>query len=377
MREYNFTGGMPDPGSFPIEGLVEAAGRALREAGGDTLVHYPGDLGNITLREVAAQRFKESQGTEINPADISITNGSMQALELVFRTYVEPGDIVLTEELSYMGTLGLLRHAKAEIVGVANDEHGMNMDALEETLRSLAARGKRPKLINTVPINHNPTGMNMSAERKTRFIELAEEYDVVILEDECYGDIYFEGDPPPSLYSQAPPGRVIYVATFSKTIGPGVRMGYLSAPQPIMGRVMANRWDGGPSALASLILAEYLRHHFWDHVRETNAIVREKLATLLAALDDSLGDMISCIPPTGGLFAWTSIPEDTDMGRLMAGLDERRVRCTRGQAFRVDQQDIPNIRFSFAYPSLQDIRDGVEVFADRVRAAQPSAVGVA
>ncbi|MEO2003281.1 MAG: PLP-dependent aminotransferase family protein [Candidatus Poribacteria bacterium] len=377
MREYNFTGGMPDPGSFPIEGLIEAAGRALREAGGETLVRYPGDLGNITLREVAAKRFKESQGTELDPNDISITNGSMQALELVFRAYVEPGDIVLTEALSYMGTLGLLRHAKAEIIGVANDEHGMNMDALEETLRGLAARGKRPKLINTVPINHNPTGMNMTAERKRRFIELAEEYDVVILEDECYGDIYFEGDPPPSLYSQAPPGRVIYVATFSKTVGPGVRMGYLSAPQPVMGRLMANRWDGGPSALASLILAEYLRHHFWDHIRETNAIVREKLSTLLTALDDNLGDMISYIAPTGGLFAWTSVPDDTDMDRLMTSLDERQVRCTRGQAFSVEQEDLANVRFSFAYPSLQDIRDGVEVFADCVRAAQPATVGVA
>ncbi|MBT3267782.1 PLP-dependent aminotransferase family protein [Candidatus Poribacteria bacterium] len=377
MREYNFTGGMPDPGSFPIEGLIEAAGRALRAAGGDTLVHYPGDLGNITLREVAAMRFQASQGTEISPDDIAITNGSMQALELVFRAYVEPGDIVLTEELSYMGTLGLLRHSKANIVGVPNDEHGMNTDALEEILRDLAAKGQRPKLINTVPINHNPTGMNMTAERKRRFIELAEEYDVVILEDECYGDIYFEGDPAPSLYSQAPSGRVIYVATFSKTIGPGVRMGYLSVPQPVMGRIMANRHDGGPSALASLILAEFLRHHMWDHIRKTNGIVREKLATLLAALDENLGDMISCIPPTGGLFAWTTVPEDTDMGRLMAGLDERQVRCTRGQAFHVDQKDIPNVRFSFAYPSLQDIRDGVEVFADCVRAAQPSEAAVA
>ena len=121
---------------------------------------------------------------------------------------------------------------------------------------------------------------------------------------------------------------------------------------------------------------KYLRHNMWDHIRKTNAIVREKLATLLTALDDNLGDMISCIPPTGGLFAWTSIPDDTDMGQLMAGLDERQVRCTRGQAFRVDQQDIPNIRFSFAYPSVDDIRDGVEVFADCVRAAQPSVVGV-
>ena len=369
-RGYMFTGGMPDPASFPAEKLAEAAQKAVRREGGELFVRYPGDQGNAALREIAARRFNEAQRADASPEEVAITNGSMQALDLIIRAHVPRGGVVLTEELTYMGTLGILRHLDARVVGVPVDENGMNTDALAEILDGLRRAGVRPALINTVPVNHNPTGMHMSAERKQRLIELAEEHDVLILEDECYGDIYFGEHPPRALYAEAPAGRVAYAGTFSKTIGPGMRLGYMIAPPGVMRHVMRWRWDGGTSAFASVILAEFLKEHMWEHIRETNKIVQQKRDVLIEALETELGGSVHCNPPKGGLFAWVKVPDQTDMGPLMARLEARQVYCTRGQAFHAAGADIPYVRFSFAYPSLDEIREGVAIFAECLQASQ-------
>ena len=371
-RAYHFTGGMPDSDSFPAEKLAEAAQRAILREGGELFVRYPGDQGNWDLREAAARRFNESQGGAVSPDDVAITNGSMQALDLIIRAYVPKGGVVLTEQLTYMGTLGILRYRGARIAGVPMDESGMDVDALSEMLDSLRRSGIRPSLINTVPVNHNPTGAHLSADRKARMLELAEEHDVPILEDDCYGDIYFDGEPPPAMYASAEPGRVLYAGTFSKTIGPGMRLGYLIAPPLAMRRVMNERWDGGTSAFASVILAEFLREHMWEHIRKTNKIAHEKRDALLDALDGELGGSVHCEPPKGGLFAWVKVPDETDMAGLSARLEARRVYCTRGRAFDAGSVEIPFVRFSFAYPSLEDIRGGVAAFAECLRESQPS-----
>jgi DNA-binding transcriptional MocR family regulator len=373
-HEYNFTGGMPDPESFPTEGLIHAAARALREVGGRTLVRYPGDHGDIRLREIAAARFRDREGVEIPVSDIAITNGSMQAVDLVLRAFVRPGAVVVTEALTYMGTLGALRHYGARLTGVPVDEHGMDLDALEQELRTMSRRNVRPALIYTIPTNQNPTGANLSAERRQRLVALAEAYDIPILEDDCYGDIHFEAAAPAAMYGFAPPGRVIYTATFSKVVGPGLRLGYLVAPPDRMAQILAERHDAGTSALASVILAEFLRDNLWEHIAKTNAIVRSKRDALLHALARTLGDTVACRPPTGGLFAWVGLPADTSMEVLMQSLARRRVLCSRGRAFDVANRDIPYVRFSYGYPTLQDIEDGIALFAETVHEAQPHQV---
>ena len=368
--QYNFTGGMPDPESFPIEGLVEASARALRRVGGSTLVRYPGDQGDLSLREVAASRFERAQGVPVSPSDISITTGSMQGIDLACRAFIRPGDTVITEELSYMGTLAALRHYGAELVGIPVDADGMDVDALHEALASLRGRGVRPALIYTITVNQNPTGAHLSAERKARLIELADEFDVLILEDECYADIYFDAPPPRAMYPDANPGRVLYLASFSKFIGPGMRLGCMIAPPSLLGTLLDERWDGGTSAFASIILAEYLSEHMWEHIEETNGIVARKRDVLMQALRGSLGELATFHPPKGGLFAWVVLPDATDMDRLMDLLGDRGVLCTRGRDFRFDQQDIPFVRFSYAFPSHGEIRAGIEVFGACVREAQ-------
>lgn len=368
-HEINFTGGMPDPESFPIEGLIAAAQTALRRVGGKTLVRYPGDRGDISLREIAAERFRHRDGTVISLEDVAITSGSMQAIDLTLRAFVHRGDTVLCEETTYMGTLGALRYCGARLVGVPVDENGMDTDALGDILRDLKRRGIRPSLIYTIPTNQNPRGVNLSRERRHRLVELAEEYDVLILEDDCYDDIHFEGPPAETMYHFAPSGRIVYVATFSKVIGPGMRLGYLIAPPSRLVPILEGRYDGGTSSFASIILAEFLREHMWEHIEKTNAIVRRKRDALLDALKRYLGDRVSCIPPRGGLFAWVRIPEETDRDRLMGELTARRVLCTRGQNFRYDNADVPYIRFCYGFPTPEEIDEGVRRFAECLEVA--------
>ena len=370
--EYNFTGGMPDPQSFPIEGLINAAATALRRVGGDRFVRYPGDHGDVELREVIAHRFTKSQGSSVQPSDVAITTGSMQGIDLLCRAFVRPGDTVIVEELTYMGALGALRHFGADLVGVPVDEHGMDVDALERTLHSLRTRGIKPAFIYTIPVNQNPTGAHLSADRKARLLELTEEFDVLVVEDECYADIYFESSPPRAMFRVAKPRRVLYLGSFSKVIGPGMRLGYMIASPTLLSRLLMERWDSGTSAFASVILAEYLRDNMWRHIEDTNTIVQEKRDILMAALDAALGDSLTCRTPKGGLFAWVGLPKSTDMDTLMDALAKRKVICTRGRDFRYDSLDIPFVRFSYGFPSHQIIRDGIKIFAECVRAAQPA-----
>jgi len=368
-REYNFTGGMPDPASFPIEGLVKSAVRALRRVGGDGFVRYPGDHGDLNLREVAAVRFLRSHGASVSPSDIAITNGSMQAIDLICRAYVRPGDIVVTEELAYVGTLGALRHYGTNMVGIPVDKDGMDVEVLERRLAEIRDNGGRPAFIYTIPVNQNPTGAQLSVERKARLIELAEEFETLIVEDECYGDIFFEATGSLAMYATATPGRVAYLGTFSKTIGPGMRLGYVIAPQATMLRILAQRYDGGTSTFASVILADYLRDNMWEHIAETNDVVRRKRDVLLESLRAELSDLARCRRPTGGLFAWIGLPASINMDRLMASFSACGVMCTRGRDFHVDSKDVSYVRFSYAYPTHDDIREGVRLFGDCVRAA--------
>ena len=260
MKDFAFTGGRPDPFTFPTEALIEASAKALRDLGG-SLVNYPGDNGYRGLRELASMRFERREGVPLPVDNISLTSGSMQALDLVLSTFIEPGDTILTEELTYSGTLGIMRHLKANIVGIPMDYvDGMNVDALDARLKELKAQGIRPKLIYTTANHQNPTAAILTLERREKLLELANTYDNLIVEDDCYGDIDFvPNSTPDALFKLDDSNRVIFIATFSKILGAGVRQGYFVARQPYYDAIHENRWDGGTSALASAIVAEFFK----------------------------------------------------------------------------------------------------------------------
>ena len=378
MKDFAFTGGRPDPYTFPTEALIEASAKALRKLGGQ-LVNYPGESGYRGLRELASMRFERREGVPLPVDNTSITSGSMQALELVLGTFIKPGDTVLTEEFTYSGTLGIMRHLKANIVGVPMDYiDGMDMDALEDKLKELKRQNVTPSLIYTTSNHQNPTGAILSIERRHRMLELAEEYDTLIVEDDCYGDIDFVPNPTPaSLFKLDTSNRVIFIATFSKILGAGVRQGYFVANQPYYGMIHRNRWDGGTSALASAIVAEFFMEHLESHLEKTNAAVGAKCQTVIDTLEQNVSDICTWTKPRGGLFLWIDLPETTDMQKLNELASAKGVGYSNGSAFHYAGDLVKAIRLAYAYCHIDDVHEGITYLAEAIQGSQLAAVDVA
>ena len=378
MKDFAFTGGRPDPYTFPTEGLIEASAKALREIGGD-LVNYPGETGYRGLRELASMRFERREGVPLPIDNISITSGSMQALELVLGTFINPGDTVLTEEFTYGGTLGIMRHLKANILGVPMDYvDGMNMDALEGMLKDLKAKKIRPKLIYTTSNHQNPTSAILSLDRRKRMLELANAYDTLVVEDDCYGDIDFVPHPTPdALFKLDDSNRVIYVATFSKILGAGLRLGYFVSRPPYHAMIHQNRWDGGTSALASAIVAEFFKKHLDEHLAVTNAAVGAKCRAVVETLRKNVSDLCTWTEPRGGLFLWMHVPETTDMEKARELAAQHRVGYSNGSGFHYRGDPVKCIRLAYAYCHVDDVPEGITYLCDAIREAQVERMEIA
>jgi len=373
MRVYDFGSGRTDPGSFPTEELAAAAREAVREIGPE-LCLYPGDMGHQGLREIMAARESEREGVDVSPDHISLMNGSMQAVTLVAEALMQGvGDIVVTEELTYSGTIGAYRNLGVELVGVPLDEHGMRTDALAETLEDLHRKGTPPRFIYTLATYQNPTGSMMPRARRLELLEVARTYDAVVVDDNCYGDVHFEGAKEPSLYALDDSPNIVYICSLSKILGPGVRVGYVVARPPMLGRLLDRRFDGGNSLLAASICAHYFRDRLWDHIECNNAILKEKRDAVFTGLEQSVGDICTWSRPVGGLFIWVEFPDDVDRDKLMALCAERNIMVARGQGFHIHREDVPAIRLAFGYAALEDIQEGVPLLGECIHMARAPA----
>ena len=370
MKTYPFGSGRPDPASFPNRGLAEAAMRILPELG-DELACYPGSLGFEPLRRLMSDRFKKREGVALPVDQVALTTGSMQAVTLMAQTFVRsPGDVIILEEFSYSGTLGAYRHEGAELVGVPMDDDGMRMDALEETLAGLATQGKKPVFIYALVTYQNPTGSIMPLDRRRELLSIADRYEIPVVEDHCYADTVYGDCHVPALYTLPHKTPVIHIESLSKILGPGVRVGYFTAPQPILGQILGYRRDGGPSSLSAAIVYEYFREQMWTHVTKINAIVKEKR--------DLMFDMLAQFPdafewfsrPEGGLFIWVKLPDKTDTVACERLAESRGIDYATGKAFHVYRQDVPYLRLAFGFASLADIREGIPLLAECVRETQ-------
>ena len=370
-KTYSFTGGRPSPEDFPIEGLIGAAARVLRRRGTD-LIAYPNMLGqHAELAHVAAVRFENRERAQVPSAalpveDIVVTAGSMAAIDELAEFLARPGDTVLTEELTYMGSLGTFRDLGLEIRGIpVHPMDGMDMDALEDTLRDLAGKGITPKFIYTTPTYQNPTGTILTLERRRRLLELAGEYGVLVIDDDCYGDIHFEPPPPPpTLYAlSAGSVPVVYIGSFSKIIGPGLRLGYMCVP-PELEEIKKRGISTETSGLASLIVAEYLRDNLQAHIARHSEVIKAKRDVLLDALEQELGALASWNSPRGGLFAWIKLPDAIDLPRLEQLSADARVEYTPGRSFHYQGEDVKYLRLSYTHMSHEEIREGVGVLAE-------------
>jgi 2-aminoadipate transaminase len=370
----DFSVGLTDPASFPTEAFAEAASRAVLETGSD-FVFYPGTLGHPGLRSLLAEREAHREGIEVQADQIALTNGSMQAVTLVGRVLLEArGDVIVTEELTYSGTINAYKGLGAELVGVPVDEHGMRIDELDATLARLTAAGTPARFVYTLPTYQNPTGAVMPVERRRALLEVARRHQVLVVEDNCYGDVHFDGEVPPSIYSLAEPGEVLYIGSLSKILAAGVRLGYLMAPTPLLARFSDMRFDAGHSVLSASVLAAFLGEgRLWQHIALHNRNLVAKRDALVAALESELGGLCRWTVPVGGLFLWLHLPEEIDRDTLAATGEQRGVLYGRGSNFHVHGDDVPALRLAFGYPTVEEIGIGVTRLADSIRACVPEA----
>ena len=369
MPTYDFGSGRTDPASFPTAQLAEAAKAAVLEVGAD-LVHYPGDMGHEGLRRLMAQRESRREGVAVSPDHVALMNGSMQAVTLVAEALMEQaGDVIVTEELTYSGTISAYRRLGARMVGVPLDEQGMRTDALEAVLADLAAKGTPPRFIYTLTTYQNPTGSVMPKSRRLELIELARRYQLPVLEDNCYGDVHFEGPEEPSLYALDPDPNHIYLCSLSKILGPGVRLGYILARPPMLQRILDRRYDGGNSVLAAAAVAALFKDSLWQHIGHCNGILKEKRDALFAAFAAHLGDICTWSKPVGGMFVWLKLPEGMSGKAAAEQARARGFLCAPGASFHIDNQDVPYLRLAFGYASLGDITAGIPVLAECLHSA--------
>lgn len=361
--KYDFAVAYPDPASLPIDGLVESLKSAL-EAEGRDLAIYPHPQGYPPLREFVAQKLAKERNIRVSPDDIILGDGSGQPIHMVIEALIDPGDIVLTEDFVYSGTLATLRRFSAEVHGVACDGDGMDSDALESAIQAAISRGRRPKLIYTIPSFQNPQGWVMTLERRQAMVALSQKYDIPILEDDCYVDLRFEGPPVASIHSLDDTGRVMYVGSFSKIIAPGMRLGYLTAPPEVLDRAVAVKSSGGVNQFAALAVHRYATSALDDHVEEINDIFRTKRDAMLAALGENLGSAATWSHPAGGLFIWLQMQEGADLVEVRNRALDADVGYQPGPLFAPDGVSGKNYaRLCFGYNTPDEIREGIASLA--------------
>jgi len=359
---YNFVGGHNDEASVPVDGLVDAAVRVLQREGATLAMYglHSGPLGYRPLREFVARKVARDAGIQCSADDILITSGSLQGLDLVNQVLVSPGDTVIVEQATYGGAITRLNRAGAKTVGVPVDADGLDTRALARTLDELAAQGITPKYIYTIPTVQNPTATVMSEARRAEVLELSRRFGVPIFEDECYADLVWQGRRPPALRAMDSTERVVHIGSFSKTIAPALRVGYLIAGWPVMSRILAVKTDAGSGALEQMVLAEYCGEHFDAHVQALRGTLRRKLDALAGALRDHFGPQAQFDYPAGGIFLWVTLPEPVDTTKLAQVALQAGVAINPGAEWMTDAQaGRKRMRVCFAHPTEAVLREGM------------------
>jgi 2-aminoadipate transaminase len=299
---------------------------------------------------------------------VLITSGSLQALDLVNGALLAPGDTVLIEQESYQGSLSRLARLGVNAVGIPLDRDGMRVDAVAAALADLKRRRIHPKYIYTIPTVQNPTATILPDQRRLELLKLSQEYGVPIFEDDCYADLIWDGRRPPALYAMSERGGVIHIGSFSKSVAPALRVGYIVAPWDLLSRILALKTDAGSGALEQMVLGEFCARHFAEHVPKLTRGLRAKVETLMEALAEQFGTAAEFDDPKGGIFLWVKLPDVVDIQKLARAALAAGVAINPGPEWSTDKAySRSRMRLCFASPSDEAIREGVAVLAEVCR----------
>ena len=365
----SLAGGMPDDRFFPIDRVVEASTFALKEYGKKAL-QYGSTEGIKKLRVLLMERMEKEGVRGLELDNVIISTASQQGLSLVAQVFINPGDTVIVEEPSYLGGIQACASMQAKFSTVPLDSEGLQTDVLEERLKELQAAHIRPKFLYTIPNFHNPAGVTMSLERRKRLVELAEQYDLLIVEDDPYGEIRFEGEPLPSLLALAGKERVVALRTFSKISFPGLRLGWIVARDDIMNKIVVGKQAAD---LCSPALTQYISYEFisrgWldDYVAVVRREYPKKKNAMIAALEKYFPADASWTNPQGGLFVWAKAPECIDTNAMFREAIEAKVAYVVGIAFYPNRNDNCHMRLNFSAVDPDHITEGIHRLGDLLK----------
>jgi DNA-binding transcriptional MocR family regulator len=359
----SLAGGMPYVSALPLEEIADLTAKVIRERGAYAL-QYGSGQGDPRLRELICE-VMALEGVDASADDVVVTVGSQQGLDLIARIFLDPGDVVLAEAPSYVGALGTFAAAEADVVHVAMDADGLQPEALRSALERLRAEGRRVKFLYTVPNFHNPAGVTLTESRRDEVIALAEEHDLLVIEDNPYGLLGFEGAPGRALRARSH-DRVIYLGSFSKTFAAGLRTGWVLAPHAVREKlVLVNEAQVlSPSLFTQVVVMEYLEHHPWrDQVKVFRELYRERRDAMLDALTTMMPSGVTWTRPRGGFYVWMTLPEGMDAKAMIPRALTHKVAYVPGVGFYSDGSGQRELRLSYCYPEPSRIREGVRRLA--------------
>jgi 2-aminoadipate transaminase len=364
----SLAGGSPYVSALPLEAVGEMVGRLVAEQGA-TALQYCTAQGDVGLRERICE-VMSLEGIRAHPDDVVVTVGSQQALDLITRIFVDPGDVILAEAPSYVGALGSFAAFQADVVHVAMDEHGLIPEALEQAIARVTASGRRIKFLYTVPNHHNPAGVTLSAERRPRILQICQSAGVLILEDNPYGLLGFDGEPLRALRADDAEG-VVYLGTFSKTFASGVRVGWAAAPPAIRDKLIL----AAESAVlchpmfSQLAVREYFETQPWqEQIKDFRELYRQRRDAMLKSLDAQMPNGCHWTVPAGGFYVWLQLPEGVHSKAMLPRAVSSRVAYVPGTGFYADGGGSDHLRLSYCFPEPDRIREGVRRLASVIEA---------
>jgi 2-aminoadipate transaminase len=359
----SLAGGMPFTAALPFDVIGEVVAEVLAKEGAASL-QYLGGQGDPRLREALVE-LMTYEGIHASEGEVVVTAGSQQALDLLARMFCDPGDVIVAEGPSYVGALSAFSQYQVEVRHVPLDDQGLDPDVLATALDRLDREGKRVKFLYTVPNYHNPAGVTMSAARRPRVLELARRHNVLVVEDNPYGRLGFEGDPPPALRADDA-DSVVYLGSLSKVFCPGLRIGWALVPPALRERMVLVKEaaDLCSSSFAQSAAYRYFTHYPWRETLKTlRDIYRERRDAMLKALDEEFPPGGRWTRPDGGFYVWLELPGQLDARAMLAKAIAARVAYVPGGAFYADGQGTSQIRLSYSFPTADRIREGIRRLA--------------
>jgi 2-aminoadipate transaminase len=357
----SFAGGLPDTSTFPPATFGALMAQIAEESCASALQYGPTE--GFAETKSCVVEVMAAEGMRCDPEDVLVTTGGQQVIDLVTKTLVDPGDVVICEAPTYPGAVPVFSSYEADVVQIEMDSDGMRIDLLEETLDRLESAGRRPKFIYTVPTFQNPAGVTLSAPRRTRLVEIAREREILVLEDNPYGLLRYEGEPIPPLRALDGGVYVLYLGTFSKIFSPGIRLGWIAAPAPVLAKIQLGKQaaDLCTSSLTQQFVAGYFAGGHWRaYVQEQCSLYRRRRDAMLDALAEFFPPEAEWTQPGGGLFIWATLPDFIDTGDLLAkALQEENVAFVPGSAAYVDGRGGSSMRLNFSAASDDEIVEGI------------------